>query len=416
MGYGWDVLAGNVAVDLRPDQRSVFDHLMETWDAGERTEELLSDFTSLLTHEDPKLRSAAVEFFSAKYTDDGGVLMSALVDSPELYAGVPRHWYGGDEDLKSLMLMQCAKGSGSSEALFDVVKADVSVREYRPYALQVLVRFHEDWVRANLPRIVDGSADALRELLYAVRLCGKLPDPFLRSIEGIPEDQTLALVAEVFPTDLTRLTWMLQCTEDVEAAEKLRSPVWSVRLAEVRGMSGDPATVLPLARFSAVAIDGCEDLDCPGADGQDESIRLVMCMAALNKEIVSALVAAGGTEVGLYALFHAATSLYPASAGEACGRALGQMDPEPVYSFVAKMLRGRRVDVENIGNGVAATAMYFDGSEKAAGPLLKTEPRPLPEFLAMLRDNDLEYLQTLASGKDLFASHMGDLLRVLAEY
>ena len=140
-----------------------------------------------------------------------------------------------------------------------------------------------------------------------------------------------------------------------------------------------------------------------------------MCAASIRKEVIESLQETGNSNTGLYALFQAA-SIYPDAGGEGAALALRKMNPGPVVEFARRMLKGRRADTENIGCGIASVAMYFDGSMKALGGILKDGPKSLPEFLASLRESEMEFLSVLANGSDSLALKMKNLLKVMKTY
>lgn len=140
-----------------------------------------------------------------------------------------------------------------------------------------------------------------------------------------------------------------------------------------------------------------------------------MCAASIRKEVIDSLKETGNTDTGLYALFQA-VNIYPNADGEEAALALRKTDPKLVTDFALRMLKGRRVDTEEIGCSIASVAMYFDGSMKALGGILKNEPKSLPEFLASLRESEMKFLSVPANGSDLLAWKMKKLLKVMNAY
>ena len=99
-----DVLTGGVSVDLRRDQRSVFDYLVEEWEMKKDRAELEAGFRELIFDPDPHLKSAAVEFFAGRNANDEGLMLKALQDSPEEFRNV--NWGDGQVDGHTLVLRE----------------------------------------------------------------------------------------------------------------------------------------------------------------------------------------------------------------------------------------------------------------------------------------------------------------------
>jgi hypothetical protein len=191
MSYVRDVLTGSVSVDLRRDQRSVFDHLIEKWEAGENREDLETDFRELIFDPDPRLKSAAVEFFSGRNADDNGLMLTALQDYPEEFRDVKRHWYSGETTLLCLLLMSAAKLAVLDSSVIAIIRKEVFDPICKTYALQVLMRHDTSWLTENVSDIVKGDAEVLRALLHAARMFGRTPDAFISQLTSSMENKVL---------------------------------------------------------------------------------------------------------------------------------------------------------------------------------------------------------------------------------
>lgn len=191
MSYVRDVLTGSVSVDLRRDQRSVFDHLIEKWEAGENREELEAGFRELISDPDPRLKSAAVEFFSGRNADDNGLMLKALQDYPEEFRDVKRHWYSGETTLLCLLLMSAAKLAVLDSSVIAIIRKEVFDPISKTYALQGLMRHDTGWLVENVSDIVKGDAEVLRALLNATRMFGKSPDEFILQLTSSMDDMVL---------------------------------------------------------------------------------------------------------------------------------------------------------------------------------------------------------------------------------
>ncbi len=209
MSFLRDVLTGSVSVDLRRDQRSVFDVLVEKWEARENREDLEAGFRELIFDPDPRLKSAAVEFFTGRNADDNGLMMSALQDSSEEFRDVQRHWYSGETTLLCLLLMSAAKQVALDSSIITIFRKEVFNPACKTYALQGLMRHDTSWLLDNVIDVVKGDAEVLRPLLYAARMFGKLPDEFILKLASSMDNNILVeILGSVFPSDIPLISWL----------------------------------------------------------------------------------------------------------------------------------------------------------------------------------------------------------------
>ena len=420
MSFVRDVLTGSVSVDLRRDQRSVYDVLVEKWEVRESREDLEAGFRELIFDPDPRLKSAAVEFFTGRNADDNGLMLIALRDSSEEFRDVQRHWYSGETTLLCLLLMSAAQQVTLDSSTIAIFRKEVFDPACKTYALQGLMKHDTSWLLDNLIDIVKDDTEVLRATLYAARMFGTLPDEFILKLASSMDNNVLVeILGSVFPSDIPRISWLLESAREDEEMlsikESLTFPSASERMDGVKRSAGILSLVPVLSRFYKSALEGCTNLNGCIPDGLSESRARRVCKASIRKEVIESLKETGNTDAGLHSLFQTA-GIYPDDGGEGAALALRKMNPDPVAEFARRMLKGRRTDTVNIGCGIASVAMYFDGSMKAVGSFLENGPKPLPEFLDILRRTEMELLKTLANGSDPLALKMKDLLKVMNTY
>ena len=226
MSFVRDVLTGSVSVDLRRDQRSVFDYLIEKWEAGENREDLETDFGELVFDSDPRLKSAAVEFFSGRNTNDRGLMLKALQDSPEAFRNIKRHWYSGETTLLCLLLMSAAKLAALDSSVIAIFRKEVFDPTCKNYALQGLMRHDTGWLAENVSDIVKGDVEVLRALLNAARMFGKLPDEFILQLAlSLDNNVLIEMLGSVFPSDIPRISWLLARERDDEEIQSIKKSI-----------------------------------------------------------------------------------------------------------------------------------------------------------------------------------------------
>ncbi len=111
MSFVVDVLSGKTYLEPGPNDRSDLDPLLNLWRRGQRTDELRAGFIEALTHPSPRVRAGGVMFFARMTTqrEDVDLLLPLLTDQASLYEGVPEPWFGGADDLRSMLASAVAR-------------------------------------------------------------------------------------------------------------------------------------------------------------------------------------------------------------------------------------------------------------------------------------------------------------------
>ena len=106
MSFVIDVLTGKHYLEPGPNDRSDLDPLLTMWRRGQRKDELRAGFIEALTHTNPNVRAGGVMFFARMTTqnEDVDLLLPLLTSQIELYDGVREPWFGGSDDLRSMLL------------------------------------------------------------------------------------------------------------------------------------------------------------------------------------------------------------------------------------------------------------------------------------------------------------------------
>ncbi len=169
-----DVLTGKIYLEPGRSDRSDLDPLLNLWRGGQRREELHSGFIEALTHRQPAVRAGAVVFFSKMTTsnDDIDVLLPAFTNDLELYDGVREPWYGGDDDLRSLLAAAIASRTSPGHPAVEILKAEALHPDRAGWVIAALVGLDPVWVRQNAGTIINNSPTALDPLLFNLQVRG----------------------------------------------------------------------------------------------------------------------------------------------------------------------------------------------------------------------------------------------------
>jgi hypothetical protein len=124
MSFVVDVLSGKTYLEPGPNDRSDLDPLLNLWRRGQRTDELRAGFIEALTHPSPRVRAGGVMFFARMTTqrEDVDLLLPLLTDQASLYEGVPEPWFGGADDLRSMLASAVASRTPPGHAAVDALK------------------------------------------------------------------------------------------------------------------------------------------------------------------------------------------------------------------------------------------------------------------------------------------------------
>ena len=172
MSFVVDVLNGRQHLDPGPNDRTDLDPLLNLWRGGKRKDELREGFTEALTHADPKVRAAGVMFFARMSTGSGDLplLHDLLTNRAELYEGVPEPWFGGSDDLRSMLASAVASRASQGDAAVDTLKSEALQPGRAGWVIVALIGLDPAWVRQHAATIVTNSPSALDPLLYNLKM------------------------------------------------------------------------------------------------------------------------------------------------------------------------------------------------------------------------------------------------------
>ncbi|MCK5787317.1 MAG: hypothetical protein KAH54_12270, partial [Candidatus Sabulitectum sp.] len=266
MSYVRDVLTGGLPVDPGNEQRSVFDFLIELWEADRNREELEAGFRELVLDPDPILKSAAVEFFTGRNADDKDTLLSALKNYPEEFRSIKRHWYSGRSSLLCLLIMSASKLEEVDRETVEVFRKEALKPDCNSYALQGLMAHDTLWLTENVADIVAGDTANLQAILYSVRLFDRVPDDLLLKLSSSFDSSILISAAgSILPNDLPRISYLLESRWNDDKTRALRESLLATsareRVEAIKQASGSPALVPALSMLHNSSLEDCTDLN-----------------------------------------------------------------------------------------------------------------------------------------------------------
>lgn len=193
MSFVVDVLTGKQSLEPGPNDRTDLDPLLNLWRGGNRRDELHEGFTQALTDPDPKVRAAGVMFFARMSTgaSDLPLLHELLTDRIELYDGVAEPWFGGSDDLRSMLASAVASRASQGDAAVDTLKSEALQPGRAGWVIVALLGLDPAWVRQNAGTIVTNSPSSLDPLLYNLKMRGIDLTNFLSELRPLVDDEVL---------------------------------------------------------------------------------------------------------------------------------------------------------------------------------------------------------------------------------
>jgi len=190
MSFVIDVLTGKTYLEPGPMDRSDLDPLLNMWRGGRRKDELHAGFVEALTHSNPNVRAGGVMFFSRMTTskDDLDVLLPLFTDKLELYDGVREPWFGGDDDLRSMLAAAIASRTSPGHAAVDVLKSEALQPGRAGWVIVALIGLDPAWVRSHAGTIITNSPGALDPLLFNLKVRGIDMTHFLKELRESVDD------------------------------------------------------------------------------------------------------------------------------------------------------------------------------------------------------------------------------------
>lgn len=190
MSFVVDVLQGREYLEPGPMDRSDLDPLLNMWRGGRRKDDLHAGFTEALTHSDPAVRAAGVMFFARMRTEpsDLDVLLGLLTEQTALYEGVREPWFGGADDLRSMLASAVASRTKPGHAAVDALKSEALQPGRAGWVIVALVGLDPAWVRENASVIITNSPTALDPLLFNLQMRGVDMSSFLQELRQGVDD------------------------------------------------------------------------------------------------------------------------------------------------------------------------------------------------------------------------------------
>ena len=174
MSFVVDVLQGRETLEPGHMDRSDLDPLLNMWRGGRRRSVLHAGFKEALTHSDPTVRAGGVMFFARMRTDpaDLDLLHGLLVNRLYLYDGVPEPWFGGSDDLRSMLASAVSSRTKPGHVAIDALKTEALQPGRAGWVIVALVGLDPAWGRQNAGTIITGSPTALDPLLFNLQMRG----------------------------------------------------------------------------------------------------------------------------------------------------------------------------------------------------------------------------------------------------
>lgn len=188
-----DQLQGRAPLEITRHEYSALDPLLNLWRGGRRKDELHAAFKDALTHDDPRVRAGAVMFFARMSTgqDDLDLLHGLLSTRAELYDGVPEPWFGGADDLRSMLASAVASRSVRGHESVGTLKQEALEPGRAGWVIVGLVGLDPVWVRTHAGAIVNGTPSALDPLLFNLQMRGINPVAFLAELKSEVDPEVL---------------------------------------------------------------------------------------------------------------------------------------------------------------------------------------------------------------------------------
>ena len=193
MSFVIDVLTGRTYLQPGQMDRTDLDPLLNMWRGGRRKDELHAGFVRALTHADPKVRAAGVMFFAQMTTSnsDLDLLYGALNEHSELYDGVPEPWFGGPDDLRSMLAAAIGSRATPGHPAVNMLKHEALQPGRAGWVIVALVGLDPAWVRHNAAAIITNSPRALDPLLFNLKMRGIDLTNFLVELRGEVDEGVL---------------------------------------------------------------------------------------------------------------------------------------------------------------------------------------------------------------------------------
>lgn len=193
MSFVVDVLTGKTYLEPGPMDRSDLDPLLNLWRRGQRKDELHAGFVGALTHPNPNVRAGAVMFFARMTTsrDDLDLLHAALTEQPELFDEVREPWFGGSDDLRSMLSSAVASRATPGHPAVNTLKHEALQPGRAGWVIVALVGLDPAWVRQNAATIITNSPGALDPLLFNLKMRGIDLTNFLVELRGEVDEGVL---------------------------------------------------------------------------------------------------------------------------------------------------------------------------------------------------------------------------------
>jgi CheY-like chemotaxis protein len=193
MSFVVDVLTGKTYLEPDRNDRTELCTLLNVWRRGQRNDELHAGFVEALTHDKPAVRAGAVMFFArmTTSTDDLDLLHAALTDQTELYDGVREPWFGGADDLRSVLASAVASRATPGHPAVDTLKHEALQPGRAGWVIVALVGLDPVWVRQNAGALITNSPTALDPLLFNLKMRGIDMRAFLRELRQDVDERVI---------------------------------------------------------------------------------------------------------------------------------------------------------------------------------------------------------------------------------
>ncbi len=193
-----DLLTGKTHIPSSRSSHHVLDDILAFKRDPAQKERLARGFRGLLIDDDPKVRAAAVHWYTSA-PDDGAVLR-AWTEHRALFAGVKSPWFPDERDLRALLASVLSRYSMTSPDARAAMRSEALIRGRGMSVVAGLVASDRRWLLDNVIAIVSASPDALPVLLGTARMRNLDPEAILRRLIGeIDEAHLIAAIRSELP-------------------------------------------------------------------------------------------------------------------------------------------------------------------------------------------------------------------------
>jgi ankyrin repeat protein len=184
-----DLLTGKTHIPSSRSSHHVFDDVLALKYDPAKKERLTRGFRGLLIDDDPRVRAAAVHWYTS--APDDGVILRAWTEHRALFAGVKSPWFPDDRDLRALLASVLSRYSLTSTDARAAMRSEALIRGRGMSVVAGLVASDRRWLLDNVIAIVSASPDALPVLLGTARMRNLDPEAILRRLIGQIDDAHL---------------------------------------------------------------------------------------------------------------------------------------------------------------------------------------------------------------------------------